>query len=329
METEVGRYADASAQEEGTYMPGPMSRSQLVKAANEFIKRCDEGDSECVPLVLVSRNCEKIPSLEFERDALRSSDNNISKLWYALTQDKDLFIIKFASDITHGDAVAELVGCVRDFGKQFGNRGRRVFHWGTDGTRALLSGTIVAEDALLQRVYPAQGRPQQLRSPFVVELEYEHRTPKALLLQLDTYLLQQVADYVLGIKVYKRSGPAPPAGAKRPFAAIALLWRRGAAPPGGLATLVGVWSFGTCELQASSKQAFCRKRGNLQRVGVAQIVHPATHTVVSDTITIPKAHLVQGVVDENGRQVTVRQTDQDLTIDLGEIRGFFDDNLPL
>ena len=123
------------------------------------------------------------------------------------------------------------------------------------------------------------------------------------MLQLDPYLLQPVADYVLGIKVYKRSGPAPPAGTKRPFAAIALLWRRGAAPPGGQASLVGVWSFGTCELPQRSKQAYCKKRGNLQQVRVAQIVHPAAHTIASDTITIPKAHLVRGVVDENGAQV--------------------------
>lgn len=40
------------------------------------------------------------------------------------------------------------------------------------------------------------------------------------MLQLREFTLLPVADYVLGIKVYKRSG------AKRPFAAIALLWRR-------------------------------------------------------------------------------------------------------
>lgn len=326
MEAEARRDYAADA-EEGTYMPGSMSKTQLVKAANEFVKRCNQADAEYVPLVLISRNCEEIPSLQFERDAL--SDSNISKLWYALTPAKDLFIIKYASDITHGDAIAELVGCTRDFGKQFGARGHRVFHWSTDGKRVLLSGTKVAPDALLQQVYPAQALPQQLRAPFVVELEYENRTPKALMLQLDAYLLQQVADYVLGIKVYKRSGPAAPPGAKRPFAAIALLWRRGAAPPGGLATLVGVWSFGTCDLTAGSKRAFCHRRGQLQQVRVAQIVHPATHTPISDTITIPKAHLVQGVVDENGHQVAVLPTDNDLTIDLGEIRGLFDDNLPL
>ena len=66
-----------------------------------------------------------------------------------------------------------------------------------DGKRVLhSSGTMVAPDVLLQCVYnPVQGttsQPQQklLRSPFIVDLECENRIPKALLLQLDIYLLQ-------------------------------------------------------------------------------------------------------------------------------------------
>ena len=116
-----------------------------------------------------------------------------------------------------------------------------------------------------------------------------------------------MSDYILEIKVYKRSGPKHfLTGTKRPFAAIALLWCRGVAPPGsGSASLMGVWSFGTC-LPQGSKQAFCKKkRGNLQQVKFAQIVHPPSHTVSSDTITIPKEHLVRGVVDENGVEVPV------------------------
>jgi hypothetical protein len=332
MVTELRRYVSAPDPEtEGAYRPGPISKEQLIKAANEFVKRCDEAndDDEYVPLVLVSQKCKDIPSREFELDALQSI-HSVSKLWYALTKDKDLFIIKYASDGTHGAAVSELGRCIGNFGIQFGNRGSRVFSWITDGKTALVNGTIVAADAVLQLRYPVQGTtPPQLRSPFVAELEYHNRTPKALLLQLDTYLLQQVADYVLGIKVYKRSGPQLPVGTNRPFSAIALLWRRGAALPGGMATLEGVWSFGTQALHMNSRRAFCVQRGNLQQVAPAQIVHPPAHTVASDAITIPKAHLLQGVVDENGAQVPIRHTDQDLTIDLGEIRGFFDEYLPL
>jgi hypothetical protein len=146
-----------------------------------------------------------------------------------------------------------------------------------------LNGTTVAPDVFLQRVHPKHHQGvavvEQLRAPFVAELEYGNRTPKGLMLQLDAYLGQVVADYVLGIKVYKRTDPSRgqqlPAGANRPFAAIALLWRRGAALQGGMARLEGVWSFGTQALHTSSRRAFCvRQRGFLQQVMPAQIVHP-------------------------------------------------------
>ncbi|KAL3930305.1 MAG: hypothetical protein SGARI_004519 [Bacillariaceae sp.] len=128
--------------------------------------------------------------------------------------------------------------------------------------------------------------------------------------------------------VYKRSGPPATGGMKRPFAAIALLWRRGAAPPGNLVSFVQAWSFGSCALPPGSKNVFCRRRGNLQQVQPGQITHPQSHTLATDAIVIPNAHLVQGVVDENGIQIPIRPTDNDMTIDLGEIRGFFDDKLP-
>ena len=149
--------------------------------------------------------------------------------------------------------------------------------------------------------------------------------------QLSTYLLQPVADYVLGIKVHKRSGPPATANAKRPFAALALLWRCGPGgplPPGGRAILVLVRSFGACELTMQSKNAFCTQRGILQQVEMDQLDHPVSHTRATDTITVPKAHLVQGAQDENGNSVHALETDQDLVISLGRLRGIFDMRLP-
>jgi hypothetical protein len=180
-------------------------------------------------------------------------------------------------------------------------------------------------------------RSWQLRAPFIAELEHRHCTEKGLMERLDIYLKQEVADYVLGIVVYDRSDGSSQAQqllstgtTKRPFAAIALLWRRGAAGPGGLATLGGVWSFGTCELSLKNKLAFCsRQHGKLQQVKLVQIVHPPVHTVETDTITIPKAELLQNVVDVNGAQVLIRDTDQNLTINLRLLRSMFDDTLPL
>ena len=215
-----------------------MSKHQLLKAANEFVKRCREAgeDSESNPYVLVSRNCEDMPNREFELDAIQST--SISKLWYALTKNKDLLIIKYSSDDAHAGGVSELNRCVGNFGIQFGTEAQPIFSFESDGMKVLLSQARVAPDSLLHRNFPRQEPPVDLRAPFIAELEYENRGPKALMEQLSTYLLQPVADCVLGIKVYKRSGPPATANAKRPFAALALLWRRGPGGPLGVSAVV-------------------------------------------------------------------------------------------
>jgi hypothetical protein len=356
MAAELRRYDNVSgAPDPESYRPCPMGRKQLVLAANEFAKRCDKAaeaaddDEFVVPMVLVAHNCKDMPSRQFELSALgrsRFNHNKVSKLWYALTKEQDLFIIKYTTSDRSQDAdraaAIELACCLSNFAHQFGSPEGRVFRGSMDGKQVLASGTMVAPDAILKCIYPEQlpWQPcKQIRSPIIAELEFENRPPAALLLLLDTYLLQPVADYVLGIKVYKRCDGshrgaqqqqllAGTTNNKRPFAAIALLWRRGAAPPGGMASLVGVWSFGTCELSLESKLAFCKQRGNLQQVTLAQIVHSPVHTAATDMITIPNAHLLRGVVDANGDPVPIRDTDQDLTIDLAEIRGIIDQNLP-
>ena len=101
MEAELELYAKSGGDNANNYtvgyQPAPMSKPQLLKAANEFVKRCREAgeDSESDPYVLVSRNCEDMPNREFELDAIQST--SISKLWYALTKNKDLLIIKYSS----------------------------------------------------------------------------------------------------------------------------------------------------------------------------------------------------------------------------------------
>ena len=333
VKTELDFYATQG--ENGTvgYAPGPLSKEQLRKAAEEFAKRCSGTDEEestnGSPYVLVSQNCQDMPGREFELEAIKST--GLSKLWYALTKDKDLLIIKLASDDTHADAVNELGRVVGNFAVQFGTPMHRIFSCGGDGKKVLLSQTQVAPDALLNRNFPEQPPPVDLRAPFIAELEYERWGPKALMEKLSTYLMQPVADYVLGIKVYKRSGPPVAAPGKRQFAAVALLWRRGPGgplPSGSRAPLVPARSFGTCELSSQSKNAFCTQRGCLQRVQLNQLDHPANHTAATDIIRIPKAHLVQGAVDEAGNQVHAVQTDQDLTISLEELRGIINMKLP-
>ena len=130
----------------------------------------------------------------------------ITKLWYALTEEGDLLITKFACDIVHGDAIAPLVSSCFVFASQYGMEDP-IFTAGSDGTRVLISIVKVAADGVIQCSFPPQGRPQQLRASLVIELEYEHRGPKKLMEQLSECLLQPVADFVLGIKVYKRRGP--------------------------------------------------------------------------------------------------------------------------
>lgn len=319
VKSELKRYAET---EDGVaYRPGPMNEDQLLKAAQEFVKRCDETeDSETVPWVLVSRNCKDMPSRRFELAALQSSD--IRKLWYVLTKNKDLLIIKASSDDVHSKCVASLVGDFQIFSRQYGARRHQIFDVDSDGKNSLFFGVTIAPDAVLQRRNPPQPAPPQLRAPLVAELEYGNRGPKALMEQLSTYLTQPDSDYVLGIKIYKRTGPPVPVG-KRPFPAIALLWRRGGAAVGQQAQLVDVWSFGTCPLNTKSKTAFCKRRGTLEQIRMNQIVHPAP----TDMIVVPAAHLVQGAVDMNGNPVATLPNGRNLEIDLERILGVCDATL--
>jgi hypothetical protein len=302
------------------YKPGPLTKEQLRKAAEEYKRRNDSEDNEDVPWVLVSQDCDDIPAREFEMDALQSTQ--VLKLWYVLTEAKDLLIVKAASDDAHGKAVTLLVRDVGRFADQYLSGTTDVFDVDSDG-KCVVIGSRVAPDVVLQRAFPSQPVPPPLRAPLVIELEVGNRGPKALMEQLSSYLAQPDADYVLGIKIYGRVGPPVPAPGKRPFAAIALLWRRGAAPVGASAQLVRVWSFGTCALAKLSVAAFCQARGTLQRVRKNQIVHP----LGSSIITIPAAHLLRGAVDENGIAVQVLNNGNDLEIDLGRIRNVCDRRL--
>ena len=65
MVTELQRYISApdpgtagtNRRRTSSYRSGPISKEQPLRAANVFVKRCDEtvdDDEECVPLVLVS-----------------------------------------------------------------------------------------------------------------------------------------------------------------------------------------------------------------------------------------------------------------------------------
>lgn len=141
--------------------------------------------------------------------------------------------------------------------------------------------------------------------------------------QLSSYLSVTNAthDYALGIKVY----PPAAAGGKRPFAAIALLWRLGPATPRPhQASLICVRSFGTGGLSDGSIRSFCKKRGRLQIVRRQQIVQ-----ATADDIVIPAAQLVQGAVDAQGNAVQALPNGDDLVIDLDVIRSICDEYLPL
>jgi hypothetical protein len=330
---EINRYSGVDNEFRTRYRPGPLSKSQLRKAAEEFVRRCqenlDEQSESAVPYVLVSQNCTDHPRRDYELKALKSTD--IAKLWYALTKTGDLFIIKYSSSDAYADGATELGRVIGNFAIQFEILEHPVFFYGGDGKKKLLSHTIIAPDALLNRIYPKQQPPVDVRAPFIVELEHESRGPKEFMELLSTYLLQPVADYVLGIKVYNRSGPPALGAEERSFAAVALLWRRSTEEPllpGRQATLVLARSFGTCPLSSQSILAFCTQGGLLEQVKPEQLNHPENHTATTDTVTIPKAHLVHGAVDISGNPVYVRSTDEDLTISLARLRGIFDATLP-
>lgn len=159
-----------------------------------------------------------MPSREFDIKAIEST--GISKLWYALTEANDLLIIKFVSDDTHADGVAELTSLVRNFTGQFGTVENAVCSYSGDDKKVLVPQTKIAPDALLNRNFPEQPTPVDPRRPFIAKLECEQRGPKELMQQLSTYVMQPEADYFLGVKACKRSGPAVATG-KRPFSAVA------------------------------------------------------------------------------------------------------------
>ncbi len=306
-----------------------MRKVQLRKAAEEFVRRCND-DNEDLSFVLVSRNCKDMPRRDFELEALQSI--KVSKLWYALTKTKDLLIIKYAYGLAYSEASPYVGVCAMNFAKQFDTEDSDPLGGCLNGKLMLLSGTVVAPDFVLDTTYPDFERgidPEQLRASLVLEVEYEHRWPSLLLERLSEYTQQEEAGYVMGIKVYERSGDPIP-GEKRKFAAIAVLWRRGDTQREEEVEVpfVGAWSFGTCALDPLTKATFCRQRGLLQQIQQDQIKHPTEHTTESDTIVIPKANLLQGVVDQKGDPIIIRDDHQDLTIDLGDVRDILDHNLP-
>lgn len=304
---------------ESVYKPASstiLTKDHLRTAALEFVKRGEEEPNLAGPS-LVSRNVSKSPSLEFEREALAGT--GIAKLWYALTKEKDLLIIKISSGDTHSKSVARLILDLGAFSDQYDG----IFDVDSDGDHVLISGTTIAPDTLLQRSYPNQPPTNpQLRSPLVVELEIGNRGPKGLMEQLGTYLQQPESDYALGIKIYKRSGPAVTNG-KRPFAALAALWRRANIPAGQPAQFVGVWSFGTGALHRNSASAFTTTRGNL--APIPEISHPSP----SDNIVIPATQLIQGAVDIHGDPVPLLVGGNDLVVRLDKIRDICDRRLAL
>lgn len=162
----------------------------------------------------------------------------------------------------------------------------------------------------MQAAFPQQAATVPLlTSPLIVELEHKHQGPKALLQIVSSYFLQTPTEYCVGIKIYDRTGPVV-AGADRPFAAIACLWRRHTTNH-NKAQVAGVWSFGSQELSPQSKSAFKMKRGILDQIPTAML-HPAPQR----QIIIPAARLVQNSVDQTGNQVPVLPAGNDLTIDL-------------
>lgn len=322
VQSELLRYANETSSRE-CYKPSTttLSQTQLRAAALEFLKRCDEGEDVCGLLVSRNLSVRESPSRQFEMEALAGT--RIVKLWYAMTKANDLVIIKISSGDAHSRSVVRLISDLVAFSDQYGG----IFDVDSDGDHVLLSGTIIAPDSFLQRIYPEQppavNTNPQLRAPLVVELEIGNRGPKALMEQLSVYLQQPESDYALGIKIYNRMGPPVPAG-RRPFAAIAALWRRGnAALVGQQVQFVGVWSFGTGALHPNSVRAFATARENL--APIPQIVHPAP----SLNIIIPGADLIQGAVDIHGSNVPLLPNGNDLVVHLGQIRDICDRRLPL
>ena len=106
MQAELKCYAKArvvnvnrAAHHRYTYEPGLLTKDQLLKATKEWQRRNeneaedDDNDEGARPWVLVSPNCDDMPTREFEIDALKATaPAQIDKLWYVLTASKDLLI---------------------------------------------------------------------------------------------------------------------------------------------------------------------------------------------------------------------------------------------
>ena len=121
MLAELKRYKDMSKPiPEDVYRPREMCKAQLRSAAVEALRRSkeeqhdgDDSNSNSLNYVLVAQRCRKIPERDFELSCLEGT--GISKLWFVLTNDRDLLISKLASDITHGDAIAPVVASIDNF----------------------------------------------------------------------------------------------------------------------------------------------------------------------------------------------------------------------
>ncbi|CAB9514310.1 hypothetical protein SEMRO_646_G180680.1 [Seminavis robusta] len=324
---EISKYKSPTTEGTMAYKPGPFNRDQLQKAAKELCSRWEAEESryeankveasksleaEESQFVLVSRGCTKIPPDDLTQSALNGLAYD--KLWYYLSEEGDLFIIKLASGLVYGVGVSEVVTDMNIFARQYTNGGRRAFLTSTDGKLRLAGGGVAAPDAVLHRTNPAPANPPRLRSPLVVELEVGKRGPKALMLQLDMYLQQPHSMYVLGIKIFKKQCLL----AGNPFPAVAILWRK-AQIAGHNHTVVGVWNFGSADLHRRSVQAFCTAPASAILDAPADTAfqhNPASNPANNNVITVDATFLVQGVHYPTGDAV---QAGPDLTIDLANV----------
>lgn len=332
VQSELLRYANettTSSSSRRSYKPSTgtttttLSQTQLRAAVLEFWKRCDKGE-DVGGLLVVARNLSvgKSPSRQFEIKA--PAGTGIAKLWYAMTKANDLVIRKISLGDAHSKSVVRLIGDLVAFSDQYGGI---LFDVDSDGDHVLLSGTTVAPDAYLQRIYPEQPPAVNTnpppRAPLVVELEIGNRGPQGF----DGTAEPLLAATGIGLRTRNQnlqSNGTPRHRWKRPFAAIAALWRRRNAALGQQVQFRGVWLFGTRALDPNSVCAFTTAHGNL--APIPQIEHPAPCL----NIIIPGADLIQGAVDiYHGTNVPLLPNGNDLVVHLGQIRDICDRRLPL
>ena len=131
------------------------------------------------PFVLVSRGCSAIPPDDWTQSALEEHLDTaavVDKLWYFLSDEGDLFIIKLAasSGPAHGAAVAKVTGRMGTYAEQYDQHGD-AFDVISDGILHMSdAGMVVANvgggrrdaggraapDGVLQlATHPAQGNP--------------------------------------------------------------------------------------------------------------------------------------------------------------------------